>query len=144
MVTMGILWWRNAVYLVRVSRIPSFRILAGREIALQIEFPRGEWSGTMSVAIRKYHGACDMTRISLSEAQNTLSELIHRLTPGEVVTITENDRPLAQIVSYPAIRHRPPRPRPPVTGIPRAGSVPGLVVPEDFKEPLDELRGYME
>ena len=26
----------------------------------------------------------------------------------------------------------------------RAGSVPGLVVPEDFEEPLEELREYRE
>ena len=44
----------------------------------------------------------------------------------------------------PAIRVRPPRPRPPVTGTPRAGTVPGLVVPDDFKAPLEELREYME
>jgi antitoxin (DNA-binding transcriptional repressor) of toxin-antitoxin stability system len=85
-----------------------------------------------------------MTTISLHEAQSTLSELIHRLTPGEVVTITEGDRPVAQIVPFPTIRLRPPRPRPPVTGVPRAGTVPGLVVPDDFKAPLEELREYME
>jgi prevent-host-death family protein len=85
-----------------------------------------------------------MTAISLSEAQNTLADLIHRLTPGEVVTITENDRPVAQIVPFPAGRTRRPRPRPPVTGIPRAGSVPGLIVPDDFKAPLEELREYTE
>ena len=85
-----------------------------------------------------------MLTISLSEAQNTLCELIHRLAPGETVTITENDRPVAQIVPFPAIRTRPPRPRPPVTGVPRAGSVPGLVVPDDFKAPLKELGEYLE
>jgi antitoxin (DNA-binding transcriptional repressor) of toxin-antitoxin stability system len=85
-----------------------------------------------------------MTTISLNEAQSSLAELIHRLAPGEVVTITENDRPVAQIVPFPAIRTRPPRPRPPVTGVPRAGTVPGLVVPDDFKAPLEELREYME
>jgi prevent-host-death family protein len=64
-----------------------------------------------------------MTTISLNEAQATLSDLIHRLAPGEVVTITENDRPVARIVSIPAIQPRPPRPRPPVTGIPKAGQL---------------------
>jgi len=86
-----------------------------------------------------------MTTISLNEAQNTLSELIHRLAPGQVVTITENDRPVAQIVPFPAIRTQQPRPRPPVTGIPKAGQYEGrLVVPDDFDEPLEELREYME
>jgi prevent-host-death family protein len=83
-----------------------------------------------------------MSTISLNEAQRTLAEIIHRLAPGDIVTITENDRPVARIVPVPAIRTRPPRP--PVTGVPRAGSVPGLVVPDDFKAPLEELREYME
>ncbi len=40
---------------------------------------------------------------------------------------------------------RPPRPRPPVTGIPKVGDYEGrLFVPDDFDEPLEELREYME
>jgi hypothetical protein len=40
---------------------------------------------------------------------------------------------------------RQPRPRPPVTGVPKAGGYAGrLIVPDDFDEPLDELREYME
>ena len=35
--------------------------------------------------------------------------------------------------------------RPPVTGVPKAGNCEGLfVVPDDFKEPLEEMREYME
>ncbi len=82
--------------------------------------------------------------VPLNEAQDTLAELIHCLAPGEVVTITENERPVAQILPWPLVRTRPPRPRPPATGIPQIGSVPGLVVPDDFKAPLEELREYME
>lgn len=85
-----------------------------------------------------------MTTISLNEAQTTLPELIHRLTPGQIVIITENDRLVAQLTPCPAIRARSPRPRPPVTGTPRAGSVRGLVVADDFKDSLEELREYME
>jgi hypothetical protein len=37
------------------------------------------------------------------------------------------------------------RPRPPVTGVPKAGRLKGrLVVPDDIKEPLEDLREYME
>ena len=71
--------------------------------------------------------------IPLSEAQNTLAVLIHCLAPDEVVTVTENDRPVAQIIPWPVVRVRPLRPRPPITGIPQAGTVPGLTVPDDFK-----------
>jgi antitoxin (DNA-binding transcriptional repressor) of toxin-antitoxin stability system len=85
-----------------------------------------------------------MRTISLSEAQSTLADLVHQLAQGEVVTTTEDGRPVAQLVPFPAIRTWPPRPLPPATGVPRAGSVPGLVVPDDFKEPLEELREYME
>jgi antitoxin (DNA-binding transcriptional repressor) of toxin-antitoxin stability system len=87
----------------------------------------------------------DMNTISLHEAQANLTDLVHGLAPGQVLTITENDRPVARLVAAPIIHQRPPRPRPPVTGVPKAGQYEGrLVVPDDFKEPLEELREYME
>lgn len=85
-----------------------------------------------------------MSAITLQEAQTSLADLIHRLVPGERITITENGRPVAQLDVPCLFPQRPPRPRPPFTGVPRAGTVPGLVVPEDFKAPLEELREYME
>jgi len=86
-----------------------------------------------------------MTTVPLNEAQETLAHLIGRLSPGEVVTITENERPVAQIVPVPSKGRRSPRPRPPVTGVPKAGQYEGrLVVPDDFDAPLEELREYME
>jgi prevent-host-death family protein len=86
-----------------------------------------------------------MTMLSLQDAQAQLAELIHRLRPGDAITITENDTPVARLVGLPAMSRRPTRPRPPVTGIPKAGRWQGqLVVPPDFDEPLEELREYME
>ena len=89
-----------------------------------------------------------MTSIPLPEAQQQLADLIHKLAPGDVVTITENDRPVARIISITpitTITPRLPRPRPPVTGIPKAGRYRGqFVVPEDFSEPLEEMQEYME
>ena len=89
-----------------------------------------------------------MTSIPLPEAQQQLADLIHKLAPGDVVTITENDRPVARIISITpitTITPRLPRPRPPVTGIPRAGRYRGqFVVPEEFSEPLEEMQEYME
>lgn len=86
-----------------------------------------------------------MTTITLEEAQTTLAELVRRLAPGEGVTITENDRPVARLVAPLATPRAEPRPRPPVTGVPKAGQYEGrLIVPDDFKEPLEELREYME
>ncbi|WP_088256590.1 type II toxin-antitoxin system Phd/YefM family antitoxin [Fimbriiglobus ruber] len=85
-----------------------------------------------------------MSTITLQDAQNSLADLVHNLSMGQVVTITENDRPVARLVPVPAIEQRPPRPRPPVTGVPQAGTVPNLVVPDDFKAPLAELSEYSE
>lgn len=86
-----------------------------------------------------------MSTITIQEAQTRLADLIHGLAPGEVLTITENDLPVARLIPAPLVQPRPPRPRPPVTGVPKAGMYEGrLVVPDDFKEPLDEMREYME
>jgi prevent-host-death family protein len=85
-----------------------------------------------------------MSTITLQEAQADLAELVHRHALGEGVTITENDRPVARLIPVPIVRQRPPRPRPPVTGVPKAGRYEGrLVVPDDFKEPLEEIREPM-
>ena len=86
-----------------------------------------------------------MSTVSLQEAQANLAELVHRLSPGDGVTITEDDRPVARLIVPFVAPTYPIRPRPPVTGVPKAGSCEGLfVVPDDFKEPLEEMREYME
>jgi antitoxin (DNA-binding transcriptional repressor) of toxin-antitoxin stability system len=86
-----------------------------------------------------------MSTITLQEAQANLADLIHHLAPGQGVTIMEDDRPVARLIPVPIVPRNPPRPRPPVTGVPKAGSCEGLlVVPDDFKEPLEEMREYME
>ncbi len=83
--------------------------------------------------------------ITLQEALTTLSDLIHRLPVGEWVVITENDKPVAQLIVPFVFARQPPRPSPPVAGIPKAGEYAGrLVVPDDFKEPLEGMREYME
>jgi antitoxin (DNA-binding transcriptional repressor) of toxin-antitoxin stability system len=40
-----------------------------------------------------------MPTVTIQEARATLPDLIHRLVPGEAVVITENDRPIARLVS---------------------------------------------
>ena len=78
-----------------------------------------------------------MVQITVVEAQQRLPELLDAVEAGEEVEIrAENGR------SYKLASTRP---RPPVTGVPKAGSCKGLfVVPDDFNEPLEELREYME
>ena len=36
-----------------------------------------------------------MATVSLKEAQDNLPDLIHQLSPGEELVITENDQPIA-------------------------------------------------
>ena len=78
-----------------------------------------------------------MIQIAVVEAQQRLPELLDAVDAGEEVEIrAENGR---------TYRLAPSRPRPPVTGVPKAGRCKGLfVVPDDFKEPLEELREYMD
>ena len=49
-----------------------------------------------------------MATVTIEEAQARLSDLIHRLTPGEELLILENNQPVAKIVSQKsALRRRP-------------------------------------
>ena len=52
-----------------------------------------------------------MSFVTLAEAQTGLAELIHRLTPGEEVVITEDNKPVARLIGQPipeAPKLRPP------------------------------------
>jgi prevent-host-death family protein len=40
-----------------------------------------------------------MATVTIQEAQAKLPDLIHKLTPGEEVVITENNQPVAKLVS---------------------------------------------
>jgi len=85
-----------------------------------------------------------MTTIALEQTQVTLSELIHRLTPGEEVIIFENDRAVARLVlnPLPSAKQTEPKNQWPC----RAGSAkntPHWMAP-DFGTPLDEFKEYME
>ncbi|MEX2173344.1 MAG: type II toxin-antitoxin system Phd/YefM family antitoxin [Pirellulaceae bacterium] len=79
-----------------------------------------------------------MTTISLQEAQANLSDLVHRLTPGEEVVILENDQPVARLV-------RPATP-PTIRKVRQPGTLRGsvLYMAPDFDAPLEDFREYME
>ncbi len=77
-----------------------------------------------------------MTAITIQEAQASLPELIHRLSPGEEIVITENDRAVAKLLmAVPQVRKAP-----------MLGTQPGTVlyVSSDFDAPLDDFKEYME
>jgi antitoxin (DNA-binding transcriptional repressor) of toxin-antitoxin stability system len=83
-----------------------------------------------------------MTIVTLQEAQANLVELVRRLAEGIEVTIVVDQHPVAKLIGIHA--GRTPRPRPPVTGVPKAGLYEGrLVIPEDFDDAIEELREYM-
>jgi antitoxin (DNA-binding transcriptional repressor) of toxin-antitoxin stability system len=75
-----------------------------------------------------------MTTITLQEAQASLAELIHRLGPGEEAVLTENDQPVARIIST---RQRSDR---------KLGTLRGTVIQmsADFDAPLDDFKEYMQ
>ena len=76
-----------------------------------------------------------MTSISIQEAQATLLELIHALSPGDEVLITENDQPVARLIPTAEIKSQR-----------KLGTMPGsvLYVAHDFDAPLDDFKEYMQ
>jgi antitoxin (DNA-binding transcriptional repressor) of toxin-antitoxin stability system len=75
--------------------------------------------------------------ITVEEAQINLKDLIHQLAPGSEIIITENQQPVAKLVSAPAKA---------ATQRPAPGMFPGSIVymAPDFDEPLDEFKEYVE
>ena len=78
------------------------------------------------------------TTISVETAQATLKELIHQMAPGEEVVITENQQPVAKLISQPAKATQPTRPGP--------GLCQGMIsyMASDFDAPLEDMKEYME
>ena len=78
------------------------------------------------------------TSVSVEEAQANVKELIHRLAPGEEVIITENQQPVAKLVSEQLPPAKPPRPGP--------GLCKGMItfIAPDFDAPLEDMKEYME
>lgn len=74
-----------------------------------------------------------MATITIQEARANLDDLIHRLTPGEEVVITENNLPIAKLVGTQA----------PPLKIPKLGTQRGSVLSmEHFDDPLDDFKEY--
>jgi antitoxin (DNA-binding transcriptional repressor) of toxin-antitoxin stability system len=82
-----------------------------------------------------------MTQVTISDAQQRLPELLAAVEAGEKVMIrSDNGRTFTLAIQPPAPLINPDWP-----GYPYAGSAKGLIeVSDDFDEPLDELKEYME
>ena len=76
-----------------------------------------------------------MTTVTIQEAQSRLTDLIHRLSPGEEVVITENDQPVARIVPTSAGAKKTAR---------QLGTMKGsvLYMAPDFDAPLEDFKEY--
>jgi prevent-host-death family protein len=77
-----------------------------------------------------------MPTVTVQEAQARLADLIHQLTHGDEVVITENNEPVAKLVRTEP-KKRMPR---------KAGSAKGRIhwMAPDFDAPLEEFKEYME
>ncbi len=76
-----------------------------------------------------------MPTVTVEEAQSKLTELIHHLTPGEEVVISENNQPVARLIAAAPPQRKPRQP----------GTLKGTVLymAPDFDAPLDEFKEYM-
>ncbi len=75
-----------------------------------------------------------MATVTIQEAQAKLPELIHQLMPGDEVVITENNQPVAKLVSE----------KPPVRQRPGPGLCKGMItIVADDDEHLKDFAEYM-
>ena len=71
--------------------------------------------------------------LTLAEAQTRLPDLIHSLSPGEEVVITENNRAIAKLIASSAEQPRP-----------IAGRGKGtLIINSEDDEHLEDFKEYM-
>jgi prevent-host-death family protein len=77
-----------------------------------------------------------MSSVTVEEAQAHLKELIEGLQPGDEVTITRDQKPVARLTAA-AVQDKQPR---------RLGSLKGTVryVAPDFDAPLEDFKEYVE
>jgi len=74
-------------------------------------------------------------QVNIHEAKTQLSKLIREALKGKEVIIAKGNKPIVRLDVLPGVRsHR------------RIGNAKGLILDmaEDFDEPLDDFRDYME
>jgi antitoxin (DNA-binding transcriptional repressor) of toxin-antitoxin stability system len=82
-----------------------------------------------------------MTVLTVSEAQQRLPDLLRAVEAGETVAIRSDQGRLFQLTAQTST----PLVAPAWPGYPHPGSAKGLIeIPDDFDEPLEELKEYRE
>jgi antitoxin (DNA-binding transcriptional repressor) of toxin-antitoxin stability system len=78
------------------------------------------------------------TTMAVEDIKLTLPELLDKLTPGDEVILTRNQKVVAKLVSEPTPAAQPPRPGP--------GLCRGMItyMAPDFDAPLEDMKEYME
>jgi antitoxin (DNA-binding transcriptional repressor) of toxin-antitoxin stability system len=78
------------------------------------------------------------TTMAVEDIKLTLPELLDKLTPGDEVILTRNQKVVAKLVSEPLPPAQPSRPGP--------GLCKGMVtyMAPDFDAPLEDMKEYME
>lgn len=75
-----------------------------------------------------------MTQITVSEASQNLPELIEAVLSGEEIIIIKENQPVVKLIPVIPVKRRP-----------KFGSAKGLVtISDDFDEPLEDFKEYME
>lgn len=75
-----------------------------------------------------------MQQVSIEEARTILSDLIKAVNEGEEVVITEDSQPVVKLMPVTQEKTRP-----------QFGSAKGLIIiHDDFDEPLEDFKEYME
>lgn len=77
-----------------------------------------------------------MQQISVAEASEHLAQFIDAALKGEEIVITQDEHPVVKLTPLePTLKRRPAK----------AGSAKGLVwISDDFDEPLEDFKEYME
>ena len=76
--------------------------------------------------------------VRLEDAVNSLALLIQKVTSGEEVFITQNQKPIAKLVAVSDAAAKPKK-------LIKAGSAKGLIkIADDFDAPLEDFKEYMQ
>lgn len=76
-----------------------------------------------------------MIQVNIHEAKTHLSYLIEQMLAGEEIIIAKRNQPVAMLVALPEARLQR-----------RLGGAKGIIqyIADDFNEPLEDFREYME